>query len=89
MSRESVTCVAAMPWLLQLLRQLFLGADALAADQLQNLALPVGLGHMVISFSRWRGFGQRRGHRFGPVPPGISRDFMPCCGIEQRAPYRP
>ena len=85
MSRDSVTCVAAIPELFQLLRQFFLRGDGFRADQLENLSLAKALAHTRICARRARASASACATASGPVPPGISRDFMPSAGSSRRA----
>ena len=86
MSRESVTCVAAMPCALQLLRQFFLRGDALAADQLQDLSLPVALGHTIISRQPLLGGCQcARPRPAARCRPAIRATSCPSCGSSSAA----
>src|SRR5262249_45399733 len=66
--------------ILQLLGELFLRGDPLAADEFQNLALTVALGHAIISFSRFLAAAMAAATALGPVPPGTSRDCIPRFG---------
>src|SRR5262249_32344498 len=62
---------------LQLLGKVFLRRDALAANQLQYLALTVAFGHTLISFSRCLAAPSAPATACGPVPPITSRDCIP------------
>src|SRR5262249_19637182 len=64
----------------QLRGQFVLRADPLAANQFQDLALPVRLRHKFISCSLARAAARAAATACGPVPPGNSRDRMPVRG---------
>src|ERR1039458_678476 len=70
---------------LQLLRQLFLGGDPFAPDQLQNLALTISLGHKISCPSTCLASASARATDTGPVPPGISRVPMPFSAFSSSA----
>src|SRR5437762_842711 len=70
---------------LQLLRELVLGGNPLAANQFQDLALSIALGHKFISASCLRAAASAAATALGPVPPATSRDRMPCFGSSSAA----
>jgi len=60
--------------------KVLLSVDRMSADQFENLSLPITLGHWrMVSKSATRAFNMAFTCA-GPVPPGISRDFMPSRG---------
>ena len=85
MSRERVTCVAAMPYSFSACASSSCVETLATANQLQNLAVPVALGHTGSRRVVDARCGKRGGDVSGPVPPGISRDLHAFAGIEQRA----
>src|ERR1017187_1561220 len=66
---------------LQLPREFFLGGDVLAADQLQNLALTIAFSHTINFPSVSSARASAWDTAVCPVPPGISRDFIPSAGL--------
>src|SRR6185437_579799 len=74
---------------LQRARQLFLRADASVPDQLHDLSVAEALRHpacLVKSLaSRARASSSAAATAFGPVPPVISRVFMPSRASRYRA----
>src|SRR5205823_2267517 len=71
--------------LAELVRQLLLRRNLDAADQFQDLPLPIRLGHTVISFKRSRAAANADATACGPVPPATSRDSIPRRGSSSAA----
>ena len=63
------------------LREFVLRPDPLAANQLQDLALTVAFGHTINFPSNCLALASALATADVPVPPGISRDFMPSAGL--------